>query len=179
MIFGWLEHGVTDRWVLVDPLFPWPALHHGRAAMRTWADHHSKARALDRTPGPRRMPWPCQTAVKEDGAAELRIWPVMPFGYPRAWTEADRVWRPAMDELGAVVAAAIGCDVTLLYQAEGLVIERATTSPDLAGRGFIGWGRGERAPSWLDKQQEPPGDLKMRVTAADLNIMPQGDKPWH
>jgi hypothetical protein len=176
MIFGWLEGGKTDRWVLVDPLFPWPALHHGRNALRGWADAQNKARATAHTAGPRRMPHPCKTAVKEDGSAVLNVWPCEPYGQPRAWGEHDGVWKAAIADLAAAIANAIGCPVTVAWMGAG-DIERQTTTPHLKGMGFIGWGKGEKAPR--GESRDPPKDLKISVKTADLRILPQGDAAWH
>jgi hypothetical protein len=132
MIFGWVEYGRTDRWVLVDALYPHPALHHGREALRAWADYQAHLRETQRSAGPRRMSWPCQSAVKETGAVELRIWPCGVWGVPRTWVDDDRVWRPAMADLGACMAASgIACGVELVWM--GGAIERAVSSPGLAG----------------------------------------------
>lgn len=181
MIFGWLENGRTDRWVLVDPVFPWPALANGRAALRAWASGHNRERALSHTAGPRRCPWPCQTNVKSDGNVELRIWPVAPYARPRKWSDADRVWRPAIAELAEMMASTIACPVEVLWLG-GDTIERAVTEPDLQGRGFFGWGKGEQAPKHDDPRPPDPelaSQLRIGLGGADLNILPQGDDAWH
>lgn len=175
MIFGWMEYGRTDRWVLVDPLFPWPALHHGRNALRAWADRQNRLRATGQSDGPRRMPWPCKTAVKEDGAAVLNVWPVETHGQPRHWTARDSVWRAALGDLAEHIAAEIGCPVEVAWMG-GQTVERQTTTPHLKGRGFIGWGKGERAP----REARESGDgLKFSITTADLRVLPQGESAWH
>lgn len=175
MIFGWLEHGRTDRWVLVDAVFPWPALHNGRNAIRAWADAQIRRRVLQQTPGPRRCPWPCKTAVKEAGAAELRIWPCEVYAKPRRWGPHDKVWRPAIMELAEHVAADIACPVHVLWMNGGGEIERATAPPGLKGRGFVGWGKGEREP------KGDPGTFTaaMKMIGKDLRVMPQGESAWH
>jgi hypothetical protein len=179
MIFGWLEDGRTDRWLLVEPVFPWPALHHGRNCLREWAEAQNRARALEHTAGPRRMPWPCRTSVKEAGDAELRLWPVEPFGEPRSWGPGDHVWRPAMIELAALMQQQIACDVKLLWLGDG-DIEHASNAPSLNGQtGFIGWQRGQKAPNLDRAAPSPPGELKMRIGGADLRPMAQGEEPWH
>lgn len=176
MIFGWLEYGRTDRWVLVDAVFPWPALHNGRNAIRFWADAMNKARVVHRSDGPRRCPWPCKTAVKEDGDAELRIWPCEPYGKPRAWCPDDSVWRPMITELAEHVAADIGCPVHVLWMG-GSEIERAVSPPGLKYRGFLCWGKGEREPKVAPASTIPLG--KAKVTTEDLRILPQGEDQWH
>jgi hypothetical protein len=175
MIFGWLEHGRTDRWVLVDALVPWPGLHNARESIRLWAAHHNRLRALEHSEGPRRCPWPCKVQVKEDGAAELRIWPCAPYGEPREWTERDGVWRGAMTELAELVATDIACPVTLTWMG-GTVIEQSVNAPGLRNRGFLCWGKGEREakkPPWLSM------GINVSVTAKDVGVLPQGDAAWH
>jgi hypothetical protein len=181
VIFGWLEHGRTDRWILVDAVFPWPSLHNGRNAIRAWADAQQKARVLKRSAGPRRCPWPCKTAVKEDGDVELRIWPCEVFGKPRSWGPHDRVWRPAIKKLAEHVAADIGCPVHVLWiggSGDG-EIERAVSPPGLRGRGFQCWGKGEREPKGEPQPLTPDKIARMKITTADLGIMPQGEDAWH
>lgn len=175
MIFGWLEHGRTDRWVLVDPLYPWMAMHHGRNALRAWADLQNRLRACELSAGPRRMPWPCKSAVKEDGEVVLNIWPTETHGQPRHWTGRDDVWRSAIADLAAHMAQEIGCPVTVAWMGGGEV-ERQTTLPHLKGRGFIGWGKGERAPP---EGREPGNELKFSIKTADLRVLPQGEAAWH
>lgn len=176
MIFGWLENGRTDRWVLVDAVFPWPALHNGRNAIRAWAGEINKARVLGLSAGPRRCPWPCKTAVKEDGRAELRIWPCEPYGKPRSWTARDKVWRLAIQELAEHVAADIGCPTHVLWMG-GDEIERAVSPPGLKGRGFICWGKGEREPK--DHPLTQGRELKVTIGGQDLRVLPQGEQEWH
>jgi hypothetical protein len=177
VIFGWLEHGRTDRWVLVDAIFPWPALHNGRNAIRHWADEQQRLRVVERSPGPRRCPWPCKTAVKEDGDTELRIWPCELYAKPRSWSADDRVWHPAIEELAEHVAADIGCPVTTLWMAsdDGEIV-RAVSPPGLKGRGFICWGKGEREPKVV---ASGAFTAAARMTAQNLRILPQGDEAWH
>lgn len=176
MIFGWLENARTDRWVMVDALMPWPALHNGRNAMRAWAEAQNAARALEHSPGPRRCPWPCQVPVKEDGEAELRIWPCEPYGIPRKWTPRDRVWRDALAGLAETVACGIGCPVVLMWMG-GEVIEKAVQAPGLRGRGFLCWGKGEREPSAARIRELK--ELRATMSGKDLGFMPQGDRAWH
>jgi hypothetical protein len=175
MIFGWLQHGRTDRWLLVDLHTPWPALHNARATLRAWADHHDKRRLVERSEGPRRCPWPCKTSVKEDGHAELRIWPCGIYGVPRRWCPADNVWRPAITELAEAMATDIGCNVEVMWMMGGGEIERALTVPGLrARRGFQCWGKGEHEP------KKPPysGALRVRIGGNNLRILPQGEDRW-
>ena len=176
MIFGWLEHGRTDRWVLVDPLYPWMALHHGRNALRGWADRQNRLRACELSAGPRRMPWPCKSAVKEDGEVVLNVWPVETHGQPRHWTGHDDVWRAAIADLAAHMAQAINCPVTVAWMG-GETVERQTTLPHLKGMGFVGWGKGEHEPR--GEMREPGNELKISVKTADLRVLPQGDAAWH
>jgi hypothetical protein len=176
MIFGWLEHGKTDRWVLLDLHVPWPALHNSRATLRAWADHNNKLRATERTAGPRRCPWPCKTSVKEDGHAELRIWPCGVYGVPRAWLPADRVWRHAIPELTDVMATDIGCDVEVQWMMGGGDIERAVSTPGLRDRsGYWCWGKGEQAP----RKRNPLQGLRVKIASTNLRILPQGEDKWH
>jgi hypothetical protein len=177
MIFGWLENGQTDRWVLVDAIFPWPALHNGRNALRSWANLQNQRRALDHTPGPRRMPWPCKAVVKDHGDAELHVWPCEIYAKPRQWCADDRVWRAQLTELAEHVAADIGCPVTLMWMG-GETIERAVTSPGLAGRGFLCWGKGERAPNFRRIKELKEQPLRAGASGADIRIMPQGEGAW-
>src|SRR5688572_1533387 len=145
--------------------------------MRAWADAMNQARVVHRSDGPRRCPWPCKTAVKEDGDAELRIWPCEPYGKPRPWTPQDNVWRPMMTELAEHVAADIGCPVTVLWMGSDGDIERAVSPPGLKGRGFLCWGKGEREPKLPEVGSAP--ERKLNVGAMDLRILPQGEKEWH
>lgn len=98
MIVGWLEEGRTDRWILLDPIYPWMALHHGRSVLRRWADGQNRERALEHTAGPRRMPWPVRSSVKDSGSVVFNVWPVEPHCRPRSWSPGDRVWRDALAE---------------------------------------------------------------------------------
>jgi hypothetical protein len=179
MIFGWLEHGVTGRWILVDPVFPWPALHNGRNALRAWADRQNRLRAIEHTPGPRRMPWPCRTAVKETGSADLRIWPVEIFGQPRQWNGTDHVWRDALHELAQAIAATIACPVGVSWPGGGPVDYAPRTVKSLEDQhGFIGWGKGEREPKLPAMDHAAAGNLKTSIGGADVRPLPQGETSW-
>jgi hypothetical protein len=176
MIFGWLEDGTTDRWVMVDAIMPWPALHNGRNAMRAWAEAQNAQRALDHTAGPRRCPWPCKVPVKEDGSVELRIWPCEPYGIPRRWTEQDNVWRDAIAGLAETVASGIKAPVDILWMG-GETIERATQAPGLRGMGFLCWGKGEREPTAA--RIRALKDLRASAAGADMGIRVTTERDWH
>jgi hypothetical protein len=179
MIFGWLQHGVTDRWVLVDMLAPWMSLHNARNALREWADIQQRARALEHTAGPRRCPWPCAVHAKEDGAVELRIWPCEPYGKPRAWTPRDSVWRDPLTNLAELVALDIKCPVEMAWMT-GTEIELATVAPSLSDReGFLCWGKGEREPKAHPLQDADPRKIKVTFHTTDIRLMPQGEDAWH
>jgi hypothetical protein len=184
VIFGWREGARTERCILVDPNFPHPALHHGREMLRAWADHQDKLRSTTRTAGPVRMPWPCKTAVKEIGSAELVVWACDEFGRPRKWHFQDNGWRPHVRDLAERVASAIGCGVDVVWMGSDGVIERAVTPPGLAGRGFIGWGKGEKEPALAKADTEKmAAELDLEVAALrfhgkDLRILQQGVEKW-
>lgn len=145
--------------------------------MRAWAEAQNAARALHHTAGPRRCPWPCKVPVKEDGDAELRIWPCEPYGVPRSWTARDSVWRDAMADLAATVACEIGCSVVLMWMG-GETIERAVQAPTLRDQpGFLCWGKGETEPKGVRRREIM--ELRAKLVAKDLGIMPQGDDAWH
>lgn len=153
MILGWQSapldgHCSVGRYVLVDALFPWPALHYGRNAMRDWAAMQSRRRNMLGAEGPVRVTFGLTTAVKEDGQVELRIWPVGKAQMPRDWTPADTVWREPLKELRRAVAADLACETRLEFMPGGNVVTRAQTVPSLRGvPGFWGWRRGEREPT--------------------------------
>ncbi len=181
MIFGWLAHGRTDRWVLIDPHFPWPALHHGRNVLRAWADDNNRRRALEHSAGPRRMSWPCRTHAKESGNAELHIWPVEMYGKPRSWTDGDDVWRQPIRDLAAHMQHVIACEVTFDWCGGTFAPEPSRVASLWDQKGFIGWKRGEHEPSQrvlLDRAEASVGG-KVSVGGNDVRIMPQGEKAWH
>jgi hypothetical protein len=179
MIFGWLQHGRTDRWVLVDMIAPWPALHNARNALRAWADYQNQRRALDHTEGPRRCSWPCAVHAKEDGSVEIRIWPCEPFGKPREWTERDLVWRAPMASLAELVASDIQSPVNLAWM-NGSQIELATVAPSLRDQpGFLCWGKSQHEPKRHPLEGADPNKITIRITTADIRLMPQGDDAWH
>jgi hypothetical protein len=175
MIFGWLREGRTDRWVLIDPHFPWPALHHGREVLRNWADLQNRRRALEHSAGPRRMPHPCRTHAKEDGSAELQVWPVEMFGHPRKWTDGDDVWRPAVRELATLMQARIACEVKISW-CGGVFEAQPSKVASLADQKLlIGWARGEHEPKKLPVLEGG----KVTMGGADIRVMPQGERVWH
>lgn len=135
------------RHVLVDSFFPWPALHHGRENLRAWCSRQKALRARGED-GPVRVSGGIQTAVKEDGEAEIRVWPVRKDGSPRPWGTSDDVWRDDLRELRRFVGRNLMCPVRLLWMPGGAEIEVSRTVPSLADRkGFWGWQRGEREPT--------------------------------
>lgn len=178
MIMGWMENGRRDRLVLLDIKYPNPALHDARAVLREWATRQDLARARDRTPGPVRMPAACKSAVKTSGSIELAVWPCEAHGTPRHWTERDGVWRPVLAELADWMTATVACEVNLTWMAGGDRIVRACTEAGLAGMGFLGWKRGEKAPR-NESPPAPPGEITFKVSGANLGVMPQGEKAWH
>lgn len=153
MILGWRTATIdgrcsVGRLVLIDALFPWPALHYGRNALRDWAAAQTRARARLGDEGPSRMTFGLTTAVKEDGEVQLRVWPVGKGQTPRAWLPSDAVWREPLKELRRFVSADLACGTRLEWMPGGSTIARAETVPSLRGQsGFWGWRRGEREPT--------------------------------
>lgn len=153
MILGW-RYGIGNgrahqgHYVLVDSLFPWPSLHHGRENLRTWREAQKALRARG-IAGPIDAGMGLTTAVKEDGDAILRVWPVAKGMMPRRWDDkTDLMWRDALRELRRWVGHNLACGVRLEWMPGDLSIERVQTVPSLKGqRGFWGWQRGEREPT--------------------------------
>ena len=96
MILGWRSGTSLGRWVMVDPVFPWPGLGPGRAAVKHWSKWHTRQRAVDGSEGPMLSPTRhglTTAAVEADAYAELRIWPVTKEGLPRPWIDRpEGVW---------------------------------------------------------------------------------------
>lgn len=137
-----------SRRILVETLFPWPALHHGRENIRSWLDfqRHQRKRGLA---GPARLAGGLTTAVKEDGEAIMMVWPIDKRGAPRLWNDvADSVWRDSMRELRRHVGHNLQCTVRLNWMPGGGELEHVKTVASLSERkGFWGWARGEREPT--------------------------------
>jgi hypothetical protein len=147
VILGWRYATHLGRYVVVDTLFPWPALHHGRENLRLWVKAQKALRARG-TEGPEYVGSGITTAVKEDGEAEMRVWPMAKGMMPRQWSPQDTVWREPLIELRRFVGRNLACTVRLNWMPGGDVIERVKTVPSLADRkGFWGWQRGEREPT--------------------------------
>lgn len=150
MILGWRSGTSLGRWVLIDPVFPWPALGHGRAALKRWAKWHTRARGVNADEGPMLSPtrWGLTTAAAEaDAYTELRVWPVTKDGSPRPWVDRDSVWRESLAEMRRYVGQELPCGIKLLWMPSGTVI-RAERAPTLLGQqGFYTWKKGERAPT--------------------------------
>jgi hypothetical protein len=176
MIFGWLRDGRTDRWVLVDPHFPWPALHHGRNVLREWADSQNRRRAIEHSAGPRRMPWPCRTHVKESGGVELHVWPVEIYGKPRRWTDGDDVWRQPLRDLAELMQLTVACEVKLDWCGGAFEPSPSKVKSLQDQAGFIGWARGEHEPRSISTGAGDGG--KVSVGGTDIRIMPQGEHAW-
>jgi hypothetical protein len=148
MILGWQAGHSVGRYVLLELFVPWPALHHAREALRVYTERETRARDAFGTEGMRRMKYGLQSAVKEDGDCELRVWPIGKGGLPRAWEDRDGVWREALTDLKRFVGAELCCCTRLIWQPGGQPLERVRTVPSLADRqGFWGWKRGEREPT--------------------------------
>ena len=149
MILAWRHGDSIGRYVLVDSTFPWPALHHGRAALKVWATAEGLRRQHLRDEGPCRAPFQWNgltTAVVEYGDVLLRVWPVDGFGLPRQWTDGDGVWRQHLHDMRRFVSSELKCCSRLEIMPGGEVI-RSANAPSLAGiNGFRGWKKGEREP---------------------------------
>jgi hypothetical protein len=143
MLLGWRTGNSVGRYVLIDALFPWPALHYGRNAMRDWAKDCSKF-----SPGPFRMDLGLTTAVKETGQAELRVWPMGKGYMPRRWNDGDTIWREPLKEMRRFVGRELACETRLEFMPSDQEMVRAQTVASLRDRkGFWGWRRGEREPT--------------------------------
>jgi len=151
-MLGWRSGTSLGRFVLIDPIFPWPALGHGRAALKRWAKWQTKARAVNGDEGPMLSPRPgmaglTTAAAEADAYTELRVWPVTKDATPRAWGDMDGVWRETLTEMRRYVGHELPCGIKLLWMPSGRVI-RAERAPSLIGQhGFYTWKKGERAPT--------------------------------
>lgn len=147
MMLGWRSARSVGRYVLLDPIFPWPALHHGREAMRIYATRQNKARLVNKDDGPMRMVWGLRASVKERGDAIIAVWPTDSRGGPRNWTPQDDVWKPTLAELAEFMAKDLLCDVKLKWMPGGEPFAKTLTVPSLQGvSGFYGWRKGENEP---------------------------------
>lgn len=120
------------------------------------------------------MPWPCRTHAKEDGAAELQIWPVEVYGKPRSWSADDGVWREPIAELVVRMRAVIACEVRVTWCGGEFVAQPSRVRSLADQRGFIGWARGEREPKRLPTLDGG----KVTMGGEDLRVMPQGERAW-
>jgi len=154
VILGWRRGNSVGRYVLVDTMWPWPSLHFGRDALRTWAARQNRLRNRPGdTGGPYKMPTGITTAVCEYGDVTLRIWPVGKLQEPRAWTDADAVWRDALAELRRFIGDDLKCCTRIEWMPGQSTVTRFKTVPELQGvPGFWGWRRGEREPTERIKQ---------------------------
>ena len=136
------------RYVLVDTLFPWPALHYGRENIRHWKAAQAALRGRG-IPGPIDAGYGLTTAVCEDGDAVMRVWPIETPLLPRPWNDVlDQVWRDPLRELRRWIGHDLACGVRLEWMPGGGTIERVQTVPSLKNRrGYWGWRRGEREPT--------------------------------
>lgn len=154
MILGWRYANSIGRYVKVDARFPHPALHHGRTALRQWAEIQGRMRETG-TQGPvrwlmRKDEWDAVlSAVGEIGEhVDIRIWPVAREMQPRPWTDLDTVWRETLDEMRRYVGRELKCCTRLEWMPGGSGVVRFSTAPTLLGLNhFFGWRRGEREPS--------------------------------
>lgn len=148
MMLGWRKGHSVGRYVILDPVFPWPALHHGREAMRVYAQRHNAERNRLGDEGPMRMPWwGLSCAVKETGGIVINVWPAGKRGVPRHWTPQDTVWRSKLADLAHFMAADLKCEVRLAWMPGGQPFTKELTVPSLRSvPGFYGWRKGEREP---------------------------------
>ena len=175
MMLAWRHGGsIAKNCVLIDPVFPWPALHHGREAMRVWAQWHNRQRTNVGDAGPTRLPWGLRASVKEDGDAVLSSWPSYANGTPRAWSEADSVWKSVLAELVEFVARDLLCAVSVQWMPGGSEFQRSETVASLRDRkGFWGWRKGELEPTAKLIRANMRGQLRSG------NPISTGAVPWH
>lgn len=157
MLLGWMQANSVGRYVKVDAKFPHPALHHGRSAMRRWAEWCGKSHSsLGRDyAGPIRWAMlvgdfdAVNPAVGElSEHVDLRIWPVAREMQPRRWNERDLVWREALNQLREYVGRDLKCCTRLEWMPGEHDVVRFKTAPTLLGiNHFFGWRRGEFEPS--------------------------------
>jgi hypothetical protein len=148
MMLAWRQGGhIAKNCVLLDPVFPWPALHHGREAMRLWAARQNLLRAAGDA-GPTRLMWGLLASVKEDGDAVISVWPGYSNGSPRPWSDGDNVWKPALADMVDFVGRDLLCAIDLQWMPGGIEFQRSETVASLRDRkGFWGWRKGEREPT--------------------------------
>lgn len=148
MMLGWRKGHSVGRYVIVDPVFPWPSLHHGREALRLYTQRQTAARNRLGDEGLMRMPaWGLKCAVKECGDITINVWPAGKRGAQREWTAADAAWRPALGDLARFIAADLKCEVRLNWMPGGAPFTKELTVPSLRNvPGFYGWRKGEKEP---------------------------------
>lgn len=147
MMLAWRSGAKLRHIIRIDPVFPWPSLHHGRENLRAWSEEHTRRRLRYGDAGPWRLPGPLLSSVREDGDARLRVWPTDSASAPRIWTAGDDVWRPTFEQLADWVGHDLMCEVRVQFMPGGEAFVQEGTAPSLYGRpGYYGWRKGEHEP---------------------------------
>lgn len=173
MMFGWRSGNKISNIILLDPVFPWPSLHHGREALRTYAEQNTRRRLRLQDAGPWRMSWPLKAAVKESGDAVIVIWPTDDRGGPRQWWPSDDIWRRELPRLAEHVGADLACAVKLQWMPGDTPFVKIEDQPSLRDRkGFYGWRKGEHEPNETRRGAEI-SDAILRGQLDALALLPR------